>query len=197
MSEQTKSPKVKKPFYKRVWVWVLAIIVVIMILPSAEEEPTTTVSKPADKAEKAEQAEPEVKPASIGDALKVGNVVFTVHGKESTDTIGDQYLSQKAQGKYLVLDVSVKNEGKEAITVNTSFFKLISGETEYDSDGSADMYINDANTMFFLQEINPGNELRGKIAFDVNDEVINGKDTLLNVQTGAWGTEQGQIKIGG
>lgn len=189
-----KAEKVKKPFYKKWWVWVLAIIIIAAFSGGGGEvaEETSTSEQSNQKEEKASKKE-EV--ASIGEAVKVGDVVFTVHGKETAKTIGDQYVSQDAQGTYLILDVTVKNEGKEAITTDSSFFKLKTGETTYESDGTADMYINDANNVFFLAQVNPGNETRGKIAFDVNDAVINATDTVVNVQTGVFGTEQAQIKI--
>lgn len=197
--------KVKKPFYKKWWVWVLAIIIVGGLATGGEESTEPKTDKPAEpavagttdtkkKEEKKEKpAEPKV--AGIGEAVKVGNVVFTVHGTETAKTIGNSALSQNAQGTYLIVDASVKNEGKESITTDSSFFKLKSGGAEYEADATADMYVNDANTMFFLQKVNPGNTTRGKIVFDVNDDVVNAKDTLLNVQTGFFGTEQGQIKI--
>ncbi len=188
-----KAEKVKKPFYKKWWVWVLAIIVIAAFAGGGEEaEETSTSNQTNQKEEKASKKEEVV---GMGEAIKVGDVVFTVHGKETAKTIGDQYVGQDAQGTYLILDVTVKNEGKEAITTDSSFFKLKAGESTYDSDGTADMYINDANNMFFLAKVNPGNETRGKIAFDVNDAVINATDTVVNVQTGAFGTEQAQIKI--
>lgn len=189
----TKANKVKKPFYKRVWFWVLAVIVLIAVLPSGDEETTTTVSKPSEEAK--DTKKDETATASIGDKLKIGDVVFTVHGKESAESVGDDYVNNTAQGKYLILDISVKNEGKEPLLIDTSFFNIVVGETTFSSDASADLYINDNDLGFFLQEINPGNEARGKVAFDVSDDIIDGKYTLLKVQTGAWGTEQGHINL--
>jgi hypothetical protein len=200
-----KTEKTKKPFYKKWWVWVIAIIVIFAVSGGDEEQPASTDVKDTEKSattetkknepKKEEKAKEEVKTAGIGEEVKVGDVSFTVHGTETTKKIGDQYVSQEAQGTYLIVDVTVKNNAKEAITTDSSFFKLKSDGAEYEADGTADLYINDASKMFFLQKINPGNASRGKIAFDVNDTVINAKDTLLNVQTGFWGSEQGEIKI--
>jgi hypothetical protein len=200
-----KTEKTKKPFYKKWWVWLIAIIVVFAVSGGNDEQPASTdvkdTEKPASKETKKNEPKEEkkdkeeVKTAGIGEEVKVGDVSFTVHGTETAKKVGDQYVSQEAQGTYLIVDVTVKNNAKEAITTDSSFFKLKSGDSTYEADGTADMYINDASKMFFLQSINPGNASRGKIAFDVNDSVINAKDTVLNVQTGLFGTEQGQIKI--
>jgi hypothetical protein len=200
--------KTKKPFYKKWWVWVIAIIVVFGATGGDDEQPASTdvknteqpapkeTKKSEPKEEKADKPKEEApKVAGIGEEVKVGDVVFIVHGTETAKEIGNQYVNQTAQGTYLIADVTVKNAGKEAITTDSSFFKLKSGDAEYESDGGADMYINDSSNMFFLQKVNPGNASRGKIVFDVNDSVINDKELLMNVQTGFWGTEQGTIKV--
>lgn len=66
---------------------------------------------------------------------------------------------------------------------------------EYEADATADIYANEAGGGFFLQKINPGLEFKGKIVFDVPADVVSSKELLLNVQTGFFGTEQGQIKL--
>ena len=49
--------KVKKPFYKKWWVWVLAIIIIGSIATSGEEEPTETASTEPATEEKEPAAE--------------------------------------------------------------------------------------------------------------------------------------------
>jgi len=197
--------KVKKPFYKRWWVWLLALIIIGVATSGGEDtaEPTTTEPKTETstpdtakkKEEETKKEEPKEEVVGIGKPVKVGDVTFTVHSTSTAKKIGDQYMSQEAQGTYLIADVSVKNEGKKQLTLTNSFFKLKSNDAEYEADSTADMYINDADSMFLIQQINPGNTAKGKIAFDVNDGVIADKNLVMNVQTGFWGTEQGVIKI--
>lgn len=80
------------------------------------------------------KAKEAAKAAKIGDAIQVGDVIFTVTKVSSANTVGDQYLSQEAHGKYLILNVSVKNVGKKAITTDSSFFKLMAGDVEYEAE---------------------------------------------------------------
>ncbi|WP_277679709.1 DUF4352 domain-containing protein [Gracilibacillus dipsosauri] len=201
--------KPKKSIFKRWWFWVIAVIIVILIIPTGEEEEADAGGKKEtepkseetagaseekteeDTAKEEEKEEPKV--AGIGEAVKVGDVIFTVHGKSTADNVGGEF-GDNAQGIYLIVDVSVKNDGKEAITTDTSFFKLKVGDTEYEADSSASIFANE-DAEFFLQQVNPGIESRGKVVFDVPEDVVNSSEVLLNVQTGFFGTEQGQINI--
>ncbi|ADE87507.1 structure protein [Deep-sea thermophilic phage D6E] len=188
--------KPKKPFYKRWWVWVLAVIIVGAIASGGGEdsEPVSTEPKKETKTE-AKKEEKKETIAKIGQPLKVGDVTFTVYGTSTAKSVGPEGMGQKAQGTYLIIDVGVKNDGKEALTTDASFFKLKAGGKEYEADATADVYVNEAGGGFFLQKVNPGIENKGKIVFDVPADVANSKDVILNVQTGFFGTEQGQIQL--
>lgn len=202
--------KVKKPIFKRWWFWVIIIIVIGSIATNGDEETTKTASTEPKKEEtatketkseepateeKKEEPKEEVKISGLGEPTKVGDVVFTASGTSTAASVGPEGFGQKAQGTYLIVDVAVKNEGKEAITSDSSFFKLTVGDIEYEADATADIYINEAGGGFFLQSINPGLENKGKIVFDVPADVVESKDLVLNVQTGFFGTETGQIKL--
>lgn len=103
-------------------------------------------------------------------------------------------FGKNANGVYLILDVTVKNVGKKAITVDSNFFTLFRGDVEYSSDSSAGIYANEAGK-FFLSELNPGTEIAGKVVFDVTQEVIDDPAIQLQVQTGVWGTQKAKINL--
>ncbi|BBH24704.1 hypothetical protein Back11_60490 [Paenibacillus baekrokdamisoli] len=140
------------------------------------------------------KAEEEAKIAKIGDTLQVGDDLFRVNSIQTKQTIGDKFMSQTASGTYLIVDVTLKNGEKKAITTNSSFFKLVVGDVEYEADAVADFYVNGKHSMF-LQKINPGITYTAKVAFDIPTEVSTANNLMLNVQTGYWGTEQGQIAL--
>lgn len=203
---------VKKPFYKKVWFWALVVFVIIIASNSGDENTpvdtannadeekieasTETKAEPKAEPKKEEKAEPKVeeKVAGIGEAITVGGVEFTVHGTKTAENVGGQY-GQNAQGTYLILDVTVKNVGNEAITTDSSFFQLKSGEKTFDADGTAGIYAN-PDTNFFLEQVNPDLSAKGFVVFDVSDEVIANTELMLQVQTGFFGTETGAIKVG-
>lgn len=189
--------KQKKPFYKRWWVWVLAVIIIGAIASGGGEdsEPASTEPKKEAEAKKEEPKKEEKTVAKIGQPLEVGDVTFTVYGTSTAKSVGPEGLAHNAQGTFLIIDVGVKNGAKEALTIDSSFFKLKAGGAEYEADVTADTFVNEVGGSFFLKKINPGNEGKGKIVFDVPADVANSKDVILNVQTGFFGTEQGQIQL--
>lgn len=99
-----------------------------------------------------------------------------------------------------MLNVTLKNNRNEAVTVDTNFFKLKRGEKTYDADAMASMSANqgesgDIENSFFLQQLNPDMEISGKVVFDLAPEVAEAQDLQLQVQTGFWGTENELINL--
>lgn len=189
--------KRKKPFYKKWWVWVLAIIIIGAIATGGgddEETSKTTSSNPK------EETKEEVKSYKIGDLVNVGDMEYTVIQKSTADQVGPSILPTKASGKYFIVEVTLKNNGTEAVTVDSSFFKLKRGDKTYEADASASMSANqgeDGNidNSFFLQSLNPDSSLTGKVVFDVAPEVAEATDLQLQVQTGVFGTETETIDL--
>lgn len=201
--------KTIKKVFKFIAFGFLGLIALGVIIGACSDDSTETTTEPAKVEEKQEPKKEEPKkevkkekPApkkeekqyNIGDTLKVGDVSFTVHGKSTASNVGGQY-GQSASGKYLIVELTVKNESKEAMMINSSYFKVLGNGAEYEADATADIYANEAGKSFFLQDINPGIEFKGKIVFDLPAEVADANDLKLNVQTGAWGTEQGKINL--
>lgn len=150
-----------------------------------EVEDTENVNK-----DEASENEEVVEIAGIGEQINVSDVFFTVNDVSTATNVGGEY-GQDAQSQFTIINVTVQNEKNEPITVDSNFFKLLSGERTYEADGTAGMYANE-DADFFLTSVNPGVSLTGNVVFDVPADLT---DLILQVQTGFWGTETGQIKL--
>ena len=113
-------------------------------------EPTTDGAKPA------------------GSAVRDGKFEFRVvdvsRAATVSDPTGNPYMTVNAQGEFIVVTLSVSNIGN----VPQSYFgqnqKLIDASgREYGANSEADMYMNDAA----FGDINPGNSIQVRVAFDV------------------------------
>lgn len=195
--------KARKPFWKRWWFWVIVVIIVGAAAAGAgggsdnsKEASTTpkTESKSSEPKKEQPKQKEEAKTAKIGDTLKVGKVEFVVSKKSTANKVGPEMLEKKANGTFLILDVSVKNNDKESITTDSSFFKLKANGKTYEADGEATIYANDNNN-FLAQDVNPDVTVKGKIVFDVPADVAKSNDLKLQVQTGFWGTQKGTIEL--
>lgn len=128
--------------------------------------------------------------AKIGDAFKVGDLVFTVDSAKMTTKLKSPLGSKK--GNWMVVAVKVENQSKEAVTIDSSFFKLLESDgAEYETDSDNLMYL-DAESNFFLEKINPKMSSSGKLLFAVPEGV---KNLKLQVATGIFGTETGVIDL--
>lgn len=209
------SEKVKKPFYKKWWVWLIAVVVIVAIFNPNEEtsdekvlDDTSKVETSGPAAEKGDagKGKKEEKPKKetkkeepktsfkIGDTVNVGKMIYRVNEKNVASQVGPSILPQKASGQYVVIDVTLKNDGNEAVTIDSSFFKLKRGDKTYEADTMGSMSANQGengniDNSFFLQQLNPDSEITGKVVFDVAPEVAESAELQLQVQTGFWGTE--------
>lgn len=159
---------------------------------TTSENTTTTTSAPEETVAPTEATVVEAT-YGVGDVLKVGDVEYTVNAVSSSKTVGDQYLNTEANDMYLVLNVSVKNCGTEALTVSSDFFTLKNGENTYECDSSASIYDGDNSIIF--ETVNPDSTLTGNVIFDITQETIDSPSLQLQVQTGFWGTETGLINL--
>lgn len=195
--------KIKKPFYKKWWFWLIAIIIVVGLVGGGGDETETQSDIAADTTgeselvsessqEEAESVE-ETQVYSIGETVDVGDVTYVVNSVDSATNVGGEY-GQNSKGTYLLVNVTVTNNGDESLTVDNSLFKLLNDGKEYDSDSAAGIYAND-DSSFFLESVNPELSLTGNVVFDVSDTVINSESKQLQVSTGFWGTETGLIDL--
>ena len=138
----------------------------------ADREVAPEAAPAAPEAKEFEPAQPEAKDvaeakAGIGTAVRDGQFEFTITKVEkNVASVGSEYLNEKAQGKYVILHVTVKNIGEKAQLLSDSSQKVRDGSgREFSTDTAAGIYLED-NKVFF-NEINPGNAVKGKLVFDM------------------------------
>lgn len=200
--------KTKKPLYKRWWVWLIALVIIGIALSGSDDEGkdavadgkdvTPVVTTPEPKPEE-EEPEEDILEVGIGVPAEIADVSFMVNSIEETNEIksSNQFVeSAKTEGKYIIIDITVKNEKKESITIHSSYFKLITQDgVEYDpsTDGAVMMAMMDEED-FFLQQVNPGLSKTGKVVFEVGAD-LDLNTAVLRGQTGFWGTESVEISL--
>jgi hypothetical protein len=159
-------PPAKK---KKKWPWIVLGILVVMILGCVGL--FTVVAKGAKDAVDNLDDNASGKNAvagSMNTPARDGKFEFTVTKLECGKTsVGDSILAEKAQGQFCIVSLTVKNIGKEAQTFDGSTQKAYDAKnTQYSDDAAAEVTLNkDAQT--FLEQINPGNSVKGQLVFDV------------------------------
>ncbi|AJA43713.1 hypothetical protein MILLY_40 [Mycobacterium phage Milly] len=105
--------------------------------------------------------------APAGSAVRDGKFEFRVVGvdrsKSVSDPTGNPYMTATAQGEFVVVTLSVENVGSEARSFSGVNQKLVDAAgRQYSAHSSADMYMNSGTG-----DINPGNGIQARVAFDV------------------------------
>lgn len=106
--------------------------------------------------------------APAGSAVRDGKFEFRVldisRAATVSDPTGNPYMTVSAQGEFIVVTLSVTNIGDQPQSYFGQNQKLIDASgREYSTNTQADMYMNDVA----FGDINPGNAIQVKVAFDV------------------------------
>lgn len=129
--------------------------------PKAADAPAAKA--PAAKAPVAKAA------PGIGAKVRDGKFEFVVTGVErpGASITGQFGTTEKAQGEFVIIRVNVTNIGNEGQTLMSSGQKLFNDKNQSFEPSSAILSLKDADK-FFLQNINPGNSVKGApLLFDV------------------------------
>lgn len=184
----------QRPWFKKKRVLIPGGLVALAIIGSAmsgEEEtapasaqtipsvtvttPSSAPAKPAAKAAatsaapKAAPVKPAPKPASqLGKRVRDGKFEFTVRSvKCGIAKVGDNpYLTEKAQGQFCAVALTVENIGKEPQSMFAdNQYAFDSKSRKFSANSSASMA--DESSQVLWEEINPGNSVKGKVYFDI------------------------------
>ncbi len=105
--------------------------------------------------------------AGIGNPVRDGKFQFTVTKITYAHRVGNSFLHKMAQGEFTILHITVTNIGTVAQTLDDSAQYVYDARgRQFSADSEADIYLNN-NDQVFLNQINPGNTVHGKIAFDL------------------------------
>lgn len=150
--------------------------------------------KPAET-QKQEAAQPAQK---IGQVVHYNTFDFTVHSvKCGVSKVGGQYFSEKAQGQFCLVDLTVKNTGTKAQTLWADQQKLkdkSGAEYSYSSEATvAQIMAGDEGAEdVWLEEINPGNKVRGTMVYDIPEGAV---PVVLHVSDGGLTDEGTDISL--
>lgn len=102
---------------------------------------------------------------AVGQEAQTGNVVWKVTSAQRVTELKSRF--DKAQGNFVVADLTLTNNGDEATTLDTGSMSLLDdkGRTHDPYTDSAS-FIPESKDMFLVQ-VNPGLTKEGRIIFEV------------------------------
>jgi hypothetical protein len=159
--------KLRMGFFPKFLLWVVAIIVVIIALVNMSGGKKAETTTAVDQSGKVE-TKSTTTPTGLSKEGVSSDVKIVVDSFETKNQVGDnEFTKAKAQGIFKVLKVTVTNNQKDAITLDSNSFKLIDDQKREFTSSSDTMMAFGADNSFFLKSVNPGLSVSGFIAFDV------------------------------
>jgi hypothetical protein len=160
------------------------LIVIIVIIGIAVSHKGTTTGGSTRPASTGSQAPAPI--AGIGSRVRDGKFEFTITKIAHATKVGPSLLAIKAQGRFTILYVTVTNVGNVAQTLDDSAQYVYDAKgRKFSANGEADIFINGNKNSVFLNDINPGNTVHGKIVFDLpkGDQAVKAElhDSLFSV----------------
>ena len=169
-------------------------------------------SEKKDKSDKAKANEDPEKPNTASDdytprvgpngKITVDGIVYSVESVEQVKSIGDTTIgtAEQASGTYVIVEISAHSTKGETATLSDDTFKVTyEGGPEYsaDNDGTVALTLSgddSGSDPFFLTDIQPDGDERGKIVFDIPDRAIN-MNLQLQINELGFGETHGFIKL--
>ena len=165
--------KIKKPFYKKWWVWVLAVIVIIGIGSSGGKNDVSV--KEGNKTSENKQETT----YNTGDVIATPKFEIKITEVKTATKVGGQFFNETPSegGIFVIVNWECKNiSDKPVATYSCPTIKLTDkNNTKYDYDISAtSAYATEVNLDGkILSDLNPGINVKDAEVFEISEETYN------------------------
>lgn len=185
-------PKTKKKHrFLKVLAAFAGIIVLIVIISTLANGGGDQAPAPGP-ADQVEQADQPKKSYGIDDPVKSGDVTFTVTDVDTEQSVSGPLGTEKARGKYVIVDISVKNNGADAFDFFAADVPLVD-QKDNNYTSTEDVALARSSGTDLLEPINPGSTAKGFIAYDV-PESVKVKKSHIEV-SGGWLAEPVSVRL--
>lgn len=113
----------KKPFYKRWWIWVGGILIIVIIVSSSTSPYPKKIGSTVYNSD-TEQTSVDIEQGfKIGDKVQLGDYILTVN--EAKDCVAkNRFMAPSAGNKFVYVDITQENDGMDSRDYNLWDFKL-------------------------------------------------------------------------
>lgn len=175
---------------KRIFIGLVVIIIIGAVFASTQKDDKKSANNIDNTSAVKEEAK---KVNKVGETFKIGDVEYLISSVKTQSEVGNKYLNKKAQGTFLLIEISITNKSSKSLSVSDSYYKLLLGDKEYETSTDASIYLGEKSLLY--KEINPDVKLSGVLAFDINKDVASNPELQLQLQTGIFGTEKDTVYL--
>lgn len=170
--------KNSKPFYKKWWVWGIALIVIIAVSSNSGNKSgnNNTANSVTNNTTTAGNNTDIQTMYSVGETITTDKFEITINNIQTKESVGGKYSPKEASdgGIYVCVDYEYKNISNQPISsFSCPKIKLKdSNDVSYDSDLSATMHYSTETTPDnkALSDLNPGIKVSDSDVFEISKE---------------------------
>ena len=186
----------KKSILKKWWVWAIAVVVVLGIIGSGEPTESTSSNNSQvnsgkvtnDNIDKKEEPKEEVKDIySVGEEVKLNDNILVVNSVEKS--AGDEWDTPKEGNEYIIVTVTIRNDGKSEISYNPYDFDMQNSKGQVTEQAFT---IINTDTALSSGELVSGGEVSGTIVFE---QPVGDPGLVLKYKANMFSDKEVKIKI--
>jgi len=155
------------------WLKIIIVLVLLVIVGTMMSTDTIDTNNNLDDnnagLDNPQNQEEETQSYSFNDEIIVGTFTYIFHDYTTRSYVGSEYFKEEADGIYLIFDVTIENIGDKSEHIWGSYVTVIDDQgRRFEHDTTAEIYADDS---FSFEQMQPGLPKRGKIIFDVPEEM--------------------------
>lgn len=170
--------KAQRPFYKKKRVILPAAILAVVAVAAASgggESNGTAVSEHGSKSSSTKGGS-EAKSFKVGQTVELEGTQYTVTGASTQGSVGGQF-GEKADGIFVVVDLTIENQKNETKTFMDSAATFVAKDGTKYAGSDAAIYLGDASLL--LRDMQPDLATKGKLVFDVPPAKVAGGELVV------------------
>jgi len=124
---------------------------------------------------------------SIKEPFVLGNLKYTLNSVETKDKLTKVWGVKKAEGTFLIINMTMKNIGNEPEYVNDEIYVIDSQGRKFENDYESGVYLDEE--LSSIEKINPSMSKTGQLVFDIPTNLsgeIGIKENMWNSNYGAF-----------
>jgi len=174
--------KATRPWYKKKRFIIPIAVVVLIVLISALNGGGDGGPEKVDNGSSSNSTSDDNKAGSKSNPIKVGETVklegtqYTVKSAKTASEVGGEFLKEKADGVYVIVELTIENKKNETKTFFEDAAKFIgSNDKKYSTDNDGTFAaIGDDGEPLFLEDMQPDVPKSGILVFDVPKDAAKG-----------------------
>ncbi len=151
----------KKPWYKKVWIWMVVIVVVLALFGSSEESPEVVTPALSETVEASANESGTKDSYSIGEEVKLGDTSVMVSSVEKSS--GTDWDKPKSGNEYVIVSVTIKNIGDSQVSYNPYDFSMQNSQGQITDTVFTTI---DSDTSLSSGNLASGGSVSGTISFE-------------------------------